>query len=153
MSLRPDNFLALEGLIVARLKSALPSTVRVLSAADMAGITESSQPTPAVHVLYRGYRVRDSEVLAFASIEQTWLTVIAVRNVTDLTSGTDARQSAGPLAADVIDALYQYRFGELSGARPLRITQAPEAGYRAGYFYLPLGWICPITFKPALCAE
>lgn len=153
MSLRPDNFLALEPLIVARLKSVLPADVHVLSAADLAGVAESAQPTPAVHVLYRGYRVRDADVPAFASIEQTWLTVIAARNLTDLASGSDARQAAGPLAADVIDALYQHRFSELSGARPLRITQAPEAGYRAGYFYLPLGWICPITFKPAPCAE
>jgi len=121
MSLRPDNFLALEPLIVARLKSALPADVHVLSAADLAGIAESAQPTPAVHVLYRGYRVRDADVPAFAAIEQTWLTVIAARNLTDLASGSDARQAAGPLAADVIDALYQHRFSDYKGTSHFRL--------------------------------
>jgi hypothetical protein len=149
MSLRPDNFLALEPLITAHLRSALSPGVYVLSAADLVGLVEATQPTPAVHVLYRGYRVRESDVPAFVSIEQTWLTVVAVRNLANLAVGSDARQSAGVLAAQVIDAMYQHRFADLSGARPMHITQAPEAGYRDGHFYLPLGWSCPITFKPA----
>lgn len=142
----PDSdFLFLEGLLVARLKTALGDKVFVHTAADLNAVTESGQATPAVHVLYRGYRVANAETDGFVGVVQTWLTVVAVRNVRNTTSGEDARLEAGPLATDVLDALYGARF---SGARSLRLANGPDAGYLGGHFYLPLAWHAGVYFKP-----
>lgn len=141
----PDSdFLFLEGLLVERLKTALGDKVFVETAPDLAAVTESGQNTPAVHVLYRGYRVANAETDGFIGVVQTWLTVVAVRNVRNTTSGADARLEAGPLATDVLDALHGARF---TGARALRLTNGPDAGFSSGHFYLPLAWQAGVYFK------
>ena len=151
----PDNFLAAEPLIVARLRAMLPAEVHVLSAADLATVAEEQQPTPAVHVLYGAYRVADSSVGAMASVEQSWLTVIVTRHLSDIEQGFHARQAAGPLAAQVMDALFRHRLrradGKTLGAGPLRMDEAPSPGFSNGRFYLPLAWVCPINFATEAC--
>lgn len=143
----PDNFLALEPLIIARLREVLPPHVYVLSAADLDAVAESTQPTPAVHLLYLGCRPAESRD-GFLTFEQTWLTVIVVRNLTDTTSGAAARQDAGPLAMQVVDALHRRKFPP---ARPLLPVKAPNAGFSAGHFYLPLAWTASISFRSDTC--
>ncbi len=151
----PNNFLAAEPLIVARLRAVLPPEVHVLAAADLAQVAGSQQPTPAVHVLYAGYRVDDSRTGAFAGVEQQWLTVVVTRNVADIEAGYHARQAAGPLAAQVMDALYRHRLrdgqGDPIGLSPLRLDGAPQAGFDDGHFYLPLGWLCHVQFRSDAC--
>ena len=151
----PSNFLAAEPLIIARLRAVLPAHVHVLAAADLADVSADMQPTPAVHVLYQGYSVADNRTPAFAAVDQQWLTVIVARNLRDITGGFDARQDAGPLAAQVMDALYRHRLkaadGTYFGAAPLRLDSAPQAGFADGHFYLPLGWTAPITFGSDTC--
>lgn len=151
----PDNWMAAEPLIIARLRATLPPEVHVLSAADLAAVADGDQPTPAVHVLYLGYQVADSRTGALAAVDQQWLTVIHTRNVADIEQGFHARQQAGPLAAQVMDALYRHRLkdaqGQPIGTSPLRLAPAPAAGYRDGDFYLPLGWICPVIFGSDTC--
>lgn len=153
--MKPDNFLAAEPLIIARLRAVLPADVHVLAAADVAAVASDDQPTPAVHVLYNGYATTDASTGAFASVDQTWLTVVVARNVADIETGHHARQDAGPLAAKVIDALNRHRLrGDANqplGARPLRLETAPEPGYKDGRFYLPLAWLCAINFWSDAC--
>lgn len=146
----PDNFLFLEPLIHAALRERLAAHVYVLSAADLAGVAEAHQPTPAVHVVYRDYRVTDARVASHAGVEQHWLTVVVCRHLGDLTGGMDARAAAGPLAAQVFDALHARR---LPGAKPLRLAQAPAAGFSAGHFYLPIGWTAEINLRSDTCAS
>ena len=58
-----NNFLAPEPFIVDRLKDALADLrpqVHVLTASDLALVKEESQPTPAVHVIWNGFRVADA---------------------------------------------------------------------------------------------
>ncbi|MDO5289343.1 MAG: hypothetical protein Q4F13_06875 [Pseudomonadota bacterium] len=151
----PGNFLAAEPLIVQRLQAVLPPQVHVLTAAELAQVAGSQQPTPAVHVLYRGYQVDDSRTGAFAGVEQSWLTVAVARNVADIEQGYHARQAAGPLAAQVMDALYRHRLrdaqGQPIGMGPLRLDAAPAPGFEDGHFYLPLGWLCPVSFRSDAC--
>lgn len=151
----PSNFLAVEPLLIARLRAVLPQEVYVLAAADLAQVAAGHQPTPAVHVLYGGYRVADSRTGAMAVIEQRWITVVVARNLRDIEGGHDARQDAGPLAAQVMDALYRHRLRDESGApigtSPLRLDEAPAPGFDDGHFYLPLGWICPVSFQTDTC--
>jgi len=141
MTSEAADFLALEPLLVARLRAALPASVAVLTAADLGAVAEGTQPTPAVHVLYRGYApARAGETAAmWEALDQYWLTVVAVRNASSVVTGDAARADAGPLMAAVIAALGGY-VPDLYGFKSLRLAEAPEAGYRAGFGYFPLGW-------------
>lgn len=146
----PDNFLFLEPLIKSALRAALDPRVHVLSAAELDNVAEATQPTPAVHVLYRDYRVTESRMASHASIEQYWLTVVVCRHVGDIVGGADVRALAGPLVARVIDALHHTRF---QNAKPLRLAQAPPAGFSAGHFYLPIGWTADINLRSDTCGS
>lgn len=145
----PDNFLALEPLIIARLREVLPPHVHVLSAADLGKVTEATQPTPAVHVLYRNFKPLDPASSVLKG-EQRWLTVIAVRNLTDIDSGEAARQEGGLLAAKVLDAMFWFT-PDLTGAGRLQPVAPPDAGFSAGHFYLPLAWAAFVEFWRDTC--
>ena len=151
----PANFLGAEPLIVERLKAVLPPEVHVLTAAELADVAADQQPTPAVHVVYGGYRVEDSRTGATTSAVQSWITVIVDRNVADIKQGFHARQSAGLLAGHVMDALYRHRLmtgpNAPFGSGPLRLTAAPGPGFDEGHFYLPLGWECTMNLQPDAC--
>lgn len=147
----PD-FLALEPLIVERIRSHLDPSVFVFAAPDLDGVVERSQHVPAVHVLYQGYRINDAKTAAFVSVTQEWVTVVAVRNARDARAGQPARAEAGELAWRVIAALQQWT-PPLPGAKPLRMADTLAAGFNAGYFYLPIGWTADITMRTAACSS
>jgi hypothetical protein len=151
----PANFLAAEPLLIARLRAVLPPEVHVLAAADLNHIVAAHQPTPAVHVLYLGYRVADARVGAAVGLEPHRITVVVARNVADIEQGFHARQDAGPLAARVLDALYHHRLrdarGRPLGINPLRPADAPVPGFMDGHFYLPLGWAVAVNFTSNEC--
>lgn len=151
----PANFLAAEALLIERLRAALPPEVHVLTAADLAGVASSEQPTPAVHLVYMGYRVGEARTGALLGVEQHWLTVVVTRNVADIEAGFHARQAAGPLAAQVMQALYRHRLrdsaGQLLGTAPVQLSPAPTPGFNDGHFYLPLGWAVTVNFRSDEC--
>ena len=146
----PNNFLEPEAHIVAQLKEALAGVkpaVHVLTAADLAKVKEENQPTPAVHVVWNGFRVLQArEDGAAARLDHTWLVVAAVRNVRTLKSGEDARTAAGDLAARAGAALMGYRPPNVAG--PMRLAPAPGSGISpAGFMYLPLAFLVESVFK------
>ena len=146
----PNNFLEPEAHIVARLKEALAGVkpaVHVLTAADLAKVKEENQPTPAVHVVWNGFRVLQArEDGAAARLDHTWLVVAAVRNVRTLQSGQDARVAAGELAARAGAALMGYRPPNVAG--PMRLAPAPGSGISpAGFMYLPLAFLVETVFQ------
>jgi hypothetical protein len=145
-SVHANNFLAPEPHIVARLKELLPG-VHVLTAADLAATKEESQPVPAVHVVWNGFRVLGSRVDGKVSnLAHEWLIVSAVRNVRGLKSGADARQEAGELAARAGAALMGYRLPNTSSF--MSLSPSPRAGYStAGYLYLPLAFQVESVFQ------
>lgn len=133
------SFLAIESALVERLKARLPTGVHVLTRADLASVAEGSQPTPAVHVVYQGYRVQENRPDGRAArVQQTWLVVIVVRNVRDAASGQAARGDAGDLAESVMSALMGWRPEIVNKA--IKLANAPASGYRAGLLYLPLAF-------------
>lgn len=142
-----DNLLALEAVLVQRLTEQLADLspkVKVLTAVDLAGVTEASQVTPAVHVIYRGYRVVESRADGKAArIEQTWLTVVACDNKRNLRTGEAARVDAGAIARRVCSALMGFNPGPVS--KPLRLAEGPEAGFSNGYQYLPLAFVAELA--------
>lgn len=145
----PSNFLALEPLLIARLEAQLADLapkVHVLAATDLAGVTEATQVTPAVHVLYQGYRVTESRSDGSAvRIEQTWLTVVSVRNMKNLRTGTEARADAGLIARRTTQALMGYQ--PEPGSKPLRLAEGPGAGFNAGFQYLPLAFVAELVLS------
>lgn len=120
--------------------------VHVLAAADLAGVTEATQKTPAVHVLYQGYRVVESRSDGAAvRLEQTWLAVVATKNVKDTRSGAAARSDAGLIAARVARALLGFK--PTGASRPLRLVEGPRAGFNGGFAYLPLAFVAELALS------
>lgn len=136
-----DSLTGLEAPLVERLKSRLPQTgadrVQVLTAAELANITEGQQPSPAVHVVLHGFGAPNNRADGrVASIPQTWLAVVAVRNLRDGKTGSAARADAGRIAATVASALMGWKPD--GAAFPLQLAPPPAAGYGAGFMYLPI---------------
>lgn len=145
----PNNFMEPEAHIVARLKDAFADrkpAVHVLTKSDLAGIKEELQPTPAVHVIWNGFRVLESRFDGkSARLDHTWLVVSAVKNVRTLKSGEAARSEAGELAALAGAALMGFRPPNVAG--PMRLAPAPGAGHSGGFMYLPLAFLVESVFQ------
>jgi len=147
------NLLALEPELLARLKTVLAGqtpAVHVLSADDLAGVKEEQQLVPAVHLLYQGYRVTQASRAdgRAARIEQTWLAVVATRNVANLKSADAARAQAGLLAGQVAKGLMGFKAAGAAG--PLKLATAPGAGFNKGYGYLPLAFTVELALTLAV---
>ena len=141
---------ALEPAIVERLRARLPQVgadrVQVLTAADLANIAEGSQPSPAVHVVLQSWSVGESRGDGKAvRLVQTWLAVVAVRNLRDGKTGAAARADAGALAATVASSLMGWQPDGAAG--PLQLVTPPGAGYAAGYMYLPIAVAAPVVLQ------
>lgn len=135
--------LGAEPLIVARIKERLVTVeprLHVFTAPDLAGVTEEQQFTPAVHVVYGGHRISQEQNNGqTVEIEQTWHTVVVVRNVRAPRSGRDTRAEAGV----IMDALFRALAGwkpALQNVRAMRPANTVQAGYSRGFGYYPLSW-------------
>lgn len=145
------SFGAIEATLIARLQAKVPMARAVLSAADLAGIQEQSQVTPALHVLLLRYRVADSTADgASALIAQTWLVVAAVKNaVSGRRAGAAAaraREHAGVLLDAVLPALMGWR-PPLAGCGPFKLADAPSPTVGEGYAYYPTAFVVESVFK------
>lgn len=135
------DYLAAEGAIIAHLGNTVPELLAVLGAAELSGIQEIAQKTPAAHIIY------DGDVLPGGSgssansssaqlVAQRWLVVVAVKNARGANTGAGARSDAGPLISKTIQALNGFQ--PTTSHRPMRRVQAPRPGYNKGYAYFPL---------------
>ena len=142
-----NNWLALEPHLLALIGHAVQGmspAVHVLSSADLADVKESAQKTPAVHLIYGGYRITDDLGTAW-SLAHIWYAVVVVRNVATQRSGQAARQSAGPLVAAVVGALVGAKV--VGATRPLTLVSPPPASYRAGHQYIPSAFAVETIFR------
>lgn len=135
-----ENYLSAEELIVNRLKSELPElNGKVFSAADMEGVAESTQVTPAAHVLYFGDRVVDgngrSSTGEVQCVDQVWYVVLAVRNARTQLTGQAARADAGLLIKKLLKALQGWQPTVEHG--PMKRVNGAAPGFKAGFGYLP----------------
>lgn len=148
-TLHPNNFLAIEPQLVARLKEALADlrpAVFVLTEADLAGVKESAQHVPAVHVIWNGFGVAEANTLGTrARLVHTWLCVAAVRNVGDVRSGAAARQEAGELLARAGGVLMGFK--PQGAITPLRLAPGPRSWASKGYLYVPLAFNVETLFS------
>lgn len=131
------DFMALEPRLVALLKAALAGmspAVHVLTAAELGDVAEARQLTPAVHLVYGGYRIEQDIGTAWR-LQHTWYAVVVVKHAAQLKTGAAGRQSAGQLAATVALALA----GAVvpGAADTLTLITPPAPSYAAPYTYLP----------------
>lgn len=146
-----NDFMALEPRLVELVETAVAGmspAVHVLTAAELADVREANQLTPAVHVVYGGYRV-DQDVGSAWRLEHTWYAVTVVKNVAKIKSGAVGRQHAGRLAARVALALGDAR---VAGAvEPLTLITPPSPSHSAPFTYLPTAVKAVTNFvKPPL---
>lgn len=142
-----ENFLSAEPLIVARLEAKVPG-VKVFSAADLAGVAEAKQTTPALHVLFSGYRPTRQQEGSHGRIqegEQTWFVVAAVRNLRSPQTGEHAREEAGPVLATVLAALQGWK--PSTGHGPLELAPGARAGFKNGFGYFPLAFTTKVVTR------
>lgn len=144
--------LSAEPLIVERLEERLAGLnprPHVITAPDLAGVTEEQQLTPAVHVVYGGHRIAQEQGNGLiVEIEQTWHTVIAVRNVRGVRQGSEARADAAVIMSAVFAALAGWK-PPMDKVRALRPANAPTAGYTRGFGYYPLTWTLRLQMRGA----
>lgn len=146
-----DNHLALEPLLIARLKEQVTGFRDVLGMADLAAMQEASQITPAAHVIYQGdtFPAKDGGGKHSTLVEQTWLVVVAVRNVRDTIGGAAARVEAGELITQTLKALSNWR--PEPELRPLVLVNPPKPGFNAGFAYFPLAFKFVFYAKGVSC--
>lgn len=144
-----DNFLILEDILLAALEDEfkLPQgdrVVKVLTSADLQGVTEQTQHTPAVHLVYQTYRVIERRPDGRSSrIEQTWLTIVATTNKANLRTGKAARSDAGAIARRVLKTLMGFKPSVVT--KPLQLTDAPGPGFNGGFQYLPFAFVAELV--------
>lgn len=142
-----NNFMALEPRLVELVRQAVEGmspAVHVLTTAELADVKESAQRTPAVHVIYGGYRIAQDIGTAW-ELDHTWYVVAAVRNVAAARSGQAARQDAGALATHVVGALAG---AQVQGAtQTLKLITPPPARYSGGFQYLPSAFLATTVFR------
>jgi len=131
-------FTNIETALVDVLKAALPD-VHILTADELSDIEEGRQPTPAVHVIYNGYRVIENRPDKKASrVSMNWMTVIAIRNLSDRSGGSGARKDAVALSDKIAGKLLGHHVASSVG--PLALTNAPAPAGNKGFLYVPLAW-------------
>lgn len=144
-----SNLMALEPVLLTRLSEQLATLsprVHVLVAADLEGVTEATQVTPAVHLVYQGYRVVEGNSSGrTVRLEQTWLATVATRNMKNLRTGEAARADAGQIASQVAQALMGFKPAQAS--KPLRLVDGPSAGFSKGFAYLPLAFVVELVLS------
>lgn len=131
--------------IIDRLKAVCAiSPANVFSTADLATVAESSQVTPARHVVLHSYKPA-SEVGSSAKWQEIWLVVIVVKNARQGVGAEALRNEAGPMLQETIGALQGYKAPGMIGVLESLPPPAPHITPSFGYF--------PLAFRSQLCVE
>ena len=131
-------FAGIESALVQHLKDNLDG-VTVLTAAELASVTEDRQPVPAVHVVYQGYQPKEVRNDGKAArIDQQWLIVIATKDVRSMRSGEKSRADASAIADKLLPLLMGWRTEAATG--PFVLAPAPRPAYSHGITYMPLAF-------------
>lgn len=125
--------------IVSRLKARCASAGdNVFSTADLAGVKERSQVTPALHVVLHSYRPLSDDSGPASRWSEIYLVVIVVKHARQV-SGTDAiRNAAAPLVAEVLAALDGWRCPGCIGT--VRAIDPPNPLSTDSFGYFPLAF-------------
>ena len=130
------NYFNAEAAIIERLKELLPQ-VKVLTPFSIGDMIESSQPSPAIHVIYGGDQVAgESNNGTKSVIDQRWMIVLAVRTPkAQLQHTADIRTMAGEIVPTLLKALQGWQ--PIPEMRKLVRVNGPPAGYSSSFAYFP----------------
>lgn len=135
----------IEQKIVERLKAVLPAEVHVATETDIQAVEELRKLAPACWVIYDGFSVGERIANgAVQSVSQEWQIVVAAQSAKGRGNAAAARDEAGELALQVLQALLGFHIG---GGKYLHLADAPGPIYSAGYCHLPLAFTNAATFK------
>lgn len=136
------NYFAAEAAIVARLQEKVSGITKIYTPFDLQGVVESSQASPALHVVYSGDLVGGTNpgpqagAGAAKIVDQRWLVVLAVRTAAaQLQDTTEIRTKAGVLIPAILGALQGWQ--PVEWMRPLARVSGPSAGYSSSFAYFP----------------
>ena len=136
------NYFEAEAAIIARLDAEVPGIMKIYTPFDLQGVVESSQASPALHVVYSGDVVGGTNPGPQAGhgaskiVDQRWLVVLAVRTAAaQLQDTTSIRTKAGELIPRVLGALQGWQ--PVQWMRPLARISGPPAGYSSSFAYFP----------------
>ena len=136
------NYFAAEQAIVDRLKAEVPGIMKVYTPFDLQGVVESSQASPALHVVYSGDVVGGTNpgpqagAGAAKVVDQRWLVVLAVRTAAaQLQDTSEIRTKAGVIVPAILGALQGWQ--PVQWMRPLARVSGPTAGYSSSFAYFP----------------
>lgn len=133
-----SNYFGAEDAIVRHLQEQVPELKAVLTPFSIGDMVESSQPSPAVHVIYGGDVVSGNETGngARRTIDQRWLVVLAVRTPkAQLQNTSEIRVLSGELIPKVLRSLQGW--APVEWMRPLGRVSGPAAGYSSSFAYFP----------------
>lgn len=134
------DYFAAESAIIARLKSQVGSLVpekHYFTPFGIGEMLESSQPSPAIHVIYAGDVPAETAGRGEQTfVNQRWLVVLAIRCATaQLQDTLKIRQDAGKIVPSLLDALQGW--APVEWMRPLSRVGGPPAGYSSAFAYFP----------------
>lgn len=134
-------WLDFEPQLIARLQAKLDASISVLSARDLVGVKELAQAAPAVQVYGGDYRLlQTAHSGQAATVAQTWMCVVVVRNSATQQSGSGARADAGAICDAVLGALLGWPLTATPDQR-LALADAPAPMWTPGGFgYYPLAF-------------
>lgn len=142
------SFFAVRAALVDTLRAALPAGTRVLTADDLDGVDEAKQPTPAVHVIYSGFRVLETTRAGrTAIIEQDWLVVAVVKHAGDRAKAcAEAGERVEPLVQAILDTLMGWRH-DSTRMQPLTLAAPPAPVARYPFYYFPLAFSATVALE------
>ena len=124
--------------IVERLKSACPDA-HVFTAADLAGVAESAQIAPALHVLLLDYAPTETAPGGSIRWEEVWCVVALVKHAARSARAAAQQDAACPLLDAAIRALSGYRYPLSEGVwGTLRIVPGPRPHFDSAFAYFPI---------------
>jgi hypothetical protein len=145
------NYLALEDLIIARLKARLPELSGAIDGMyDLDGVSANAQQAPRIDVVPFGEQVLPGDKQRSHNglvqiVQQRWMVVAVVRNGRDMRTGVAARREAGDLLWRINASLQGWNPGPDFG--PLHKINAPPPQYEKGFGYFPLAYASNIVRK------
>ena len=129
------DFFATADAIQAEIEARIPAVKKVYQAKDLEGVTNASQVSPAVHVLFSGYTPAQSErIRQDITLDQTGSVVLVVRHARG-----KQEQEGGAILDELVRVLHGFKPSEAL----LALELAPAAfspTYRPGVAYFPLAF-------------
>lgn len=141
-----EDYFAAEQPIVDLLMTAIPEVHnRVFTVNDLDKVTNESQTTPALHVLYGGDILgRCGSNGQAQQFDQIWIVVLVVDNAAAQRSGAKIRVVAGPIIFKLLRVLEG--FVPLEGhCEALHRIEAAEAIYKSGLVAFPFAFTTKLT--------